>query len=239
MNVIRRTRAGLHVLVLIISVLLLLILHVNGNAQNNQTTSTGMPDVLIIINAQGANGHWVSITYPKLVSRSVAEGDLSRLLASTKWSAANTNISDGSIEASGSNPMTSVDFLTPQAVDPNTGAIPLEPVILAFKGYSNIEIDYLVPQASSLRALGNYDDKYVAITLDHGDGAYKYKIHVKNSGFDRLNLPLPDINGQTATTKNGKSTSRTVGIILITIVAIMVAAFAFLLTSKSTRRSRQ
>ena len=191
------------------------------------------PDILILVNAQMKNANWVSITYPNVVKHSQAQMHLSTLVAETGWRVTNTTITDESVMSSGKDPMTSVQFMTPQVIDPAANILPVEPVIKAYKDYANIQLIYIVPQNARLRAMGSYENKYVTITFNGSPGTYRYGIHVKNPSFQSLNLPTPGLSGEAGTVGGQNTVARVAAAVLIVLLAIGIAILAFMFTSRA------
>ena len=223
-----------------ISAALLLTAMACTNAFSANDSPVGeMPDVLMWIDVRNPDAHWVSITYPKVVTRDVAESYLGKLLTETGWSATNVSITEGSVVESGENPMTAVEFMTPAAVRPYSGLLPIEPIVKAFRDLKNIEIQYLVPPTFYFQGLGDYENEYVKIVLNHGNNAYRYTIRVKNSKFDTLGLPSPNVGEPFA--ENSGRWGRISGLVvrgLIVMLALMVATLAYIITSRFTGKGR-
>jgi hypothetical protein len=193
------------------------------------------PDVLILVNAQMQGSNWVSITYPGVVQHSMAQANLSTLASEAGWQVSNASITDESVMANGKDPMTSVQFMTPQVVNPTTNILLIEPVIKAYKNYKNIQLIYIVSPNARLRAMGSYENKYVAITFTGSTGTYRYGIHVKDSSFESLKLPVPAAATTSGAAGNGQNTAlRIVVTVLIVLHAIGTAILAFVFTSRAT-----
>lgn len=192
-----------------------------------------MPDVLIWIDARNQNGHWVSITYPVVVKREKAEKHLTQLLNETGWSVLNLKISSDSVLESGENPMTSVEFQTPAAIDLSSGNLPVEPIIKALKDLKKIEIHYLTQPGFQFQGLENYENKYVKIAFGRGERSYRYSIDVKNSKFDTLNLPIPNTQKQAAK----KNYSNLIVFILVSALALTAAILTYAIISNVMQRN--
>lgn len=205
-------------------------------AQENQAEGQ-LPDVLIWIDARSPGAHWVSITYPKVVPREMAEIHLGKLLQETRWAAEETNISDTSVMESGDFPMTSIEIRTSWAILPNTGILPIEPLVKAFRDQKNIEIQFLTPESFQFRGYQDFENKYVKITLNYGSNSYRYSIEVKDSEFTSLDLPSPISPAQpSSNTRSGIST--VVLSVIIVLLALLLAIMAYLITSRLTAKGR-
>ena len=223
------------VIFLVQIVILALLLIAPAFAQDGG--ASGMPEVLIFIDARKVGANAVSITYPKVVTRTQAESDLSNLLKETGWSAASVNITEGSIMKTGEFPMTAVEFLTPSAIQTD-GVIPIEPIVRAFRNMHYIEVQYLTSPTMYMSTLGSFENKYVKITLNRGNNAYRYSIRIKDSSFQDLGLPklVPETAG--SSTVGQRSGIRLMITILIIMLALMAATLAYIFTARFTHRRK-
>ena len=197
---------------------------------------SGVPDVLIWIDARNAGASAVSITYPKVVPKAQAEADLANLLRETGWGAASVNITEGSVMKTGEFPMTSVEFMTPSVVQ-NDGILPVEPMARAFRNVKNIEVQYLTPATFYFRGWGNFENKYVKITLNRGNNSYRYSIRIKDAGFKSLGLPKLATQGNAGNDAVGRRSGVTlITTILIVMLALMAATLAYIFTARHTHR---
>ena len=194
-----------------------------------------LPDVLIFVDARKVGANAVSITYPKVITRTRAEADLSNLLRETGWSAASVNITEGSVMKTGEFPMTAVEFLTPSAIQ-NDGVIPIEAIVKAFRNKAYIEVQYLMSPTTYVSALGSFENKYVKIRLNRGNNAYRYSIRIKDSGFQDLGLPKapPEAKAGSSTAEQ-RTDIRLITTVLIIVLALMAAMLAYIFTSRVIR----
>ena len=207
-----------------------------GAQQTSVSTHNQMPDILVWIDARTPGMHWVSLTYPKTVPRSQAQEHLDRLLQETGWSVTNVNISDDSVMASGENPMTSVEFATPAAIQPGSGVLDIEPIVKALRDLQNIQVQYLVSPSFKLRGPGDYENKYVKIALIPGSNAYRYTVQVKDAGFSTLDIPmLPDQNHPPAVSGRPWPTIR----ILLVLLALATGLLVYFTTTNFANKGRQ
>lgn len=232
MTLFRETRAALYLLILLIGSSVTLL------SPGHLAAQTPMPDVLIWIDARAADTHWISITYPKVVEKAQAEKHLLELLKETGWNAANTNITNTSIMASGENPMTSVEFTAPNAVNAPSGVLPIEPIVKAFRDLKIIEIQYLAPPGFQFQGLEDYENKYVSIAFARGAGTFKYSIRVKDPNFDTLGLPTYSAQ-QNGIFGHDKSYMVWIVTALAIIAALMVGFLAYLITGKLIAEKRR
>ena len=224
--------------VIFLSCILILSLLLIAPAFARNAGTTGMPDVLIFVDARKVGANAVSITYPKVVTRTQAEAALSNLLRETGWSAASVNITDGSIMKSGEFPMTAVEFNTPSAIQAD-GVITIEPIVRAFRNTTNIQVQYLTSPTVYVSSLGSFENKYVKITLNRGINAYRYSIRIKDSGFEDLGLPKPAAERNASTRAVGQGSRVTIiATVLIIMLALMAATLAYIFTARFTRNRK-
>ncbi len=187
------------------------------------------PDVLVFIQLTGTNMDFVSFTYPKVVSQNQAMAHLSRVTSETGWQTLDLRITNNSLLKSGSNPMTSVEFTTPQVVRLDLGGFPIEPLIKAFKDLKHIEIVYVTPPNFTFQGLKNFENKYVKITLQRGTNTYRYQITIKDSDFETLGLPFlqPEAPSTPKTEVATEHKSRALAVVLIIIIALIAGALTY------------
>jgi hypothetical protein len=214
---------------------LMLSAHVRA-AQTAVMPEPQMPDVLIWIDARNPAQSWVAITYPKVVPKVTAETHLANLLKYTGWAAANLKISHGSIAKTGENPMTSAEFSTPAAIQPQTGYLPIEPIILAFRDLNLVEVQYLTPATFVFRGLGDFENKHVRIKLNRGSNTYRYSISLKTHDFERLDLPGPQVPGEPK--ESADRGLRLTIEILVVALALTMAALAFIISARFVQKRR-
>ena len=177
---------------LVIAIVLMLSLPIAADPKANPPTPR-MPDVLIWIDARNPQANWVAITYPKVISRAAAETSIATLLLETGWTARNIDISDSSVETSGENPMTAIQFVTAATVQPANGYLPIEPIIKAFRTEKLVEIQYMPPPGFLFRGVKDFTNRYVQIKLISGNNAYRYSVQIKDPSFTSLNLRKPGV----------------------------------------------
>jgi hypothetical protein len=211
--------------VLMIAVLLMLSLPMTAAPKANPPAPR-MPDVLIWIDARNPQANWVAITYPKVIPRPAAEMSIATLLRETGWAARNIDISDGSVETSGDNPMTAIQFVTTATVQPANGYLPIEPIIRAFRNQKLVEIQYMPPPGFLFRGLKDFTNRYVQIKLISGNNAYRYSVQIKDPSFTSLDLPKP---GTPAAAKPDQHVQWTVRF-LIVVLALTAAVIAFMIS---------
>lgn len=230
-----QSRIYLYALVLIIPIVFRLSL-VAIAAPKASPPSQQMPDVLILIVASNPQITSVSIIYPKLIPKNVAEANLSTMLRETGWNASNLNISDGSAANSGELPMTSIDFRTSFTLDMESGYLPIEPIIKAFRNVKQMEIQYILPQTFYFHGVGDFQNRYVQIKLISGNNAYRYAVHIKDPSFTTLGLPKPQV--QSTAPKAVDRTQLTIKILIVAL-ALMAAAIVFMVSVRVTQSRRR
>jgi hypothetical protein len=229
-----------HFCAVILLPLLLIVISGGVFAQQSpapKAVAEWFPDILVLVFAQNPAAPSVSVNYTKLVKKDQVEADLRRLVNATGWTATNIRITNESAMPSGQNPTTTVEFTSSPMPDIGSGALVIEPTIVAFKDLSKIEIDYVLTPAATLRALGDYENDYVKIAQLPGPGSYRYRVHVKDHNFQKLNLPIPPPPGQEPKPEPPPA-SRAPLVILVVVLAMGVAAIAYLITANAIRRHR-
>lgn len=203
-------------------------------AEAKTTPKLSEPDVLVFIQLTGTNMDFVSFTYPKVVSKTQAMTHLNRVTAETGWQALDLRITNNSLLKSGSNPMTSVEFVTPQAVKLELGGLPVEPFVKAFKDLNHIELVYATPPNFIFQGLRQFENKYVKIVLQRGTNTYRYLITIKDSNFETLGLPFlqPETPSAPKTERPVEHKSRTFAVILIIILALVAGALTYKLVGR-------
>lgn len=230
-----QSRIYLHSLVLIIPIVLMLSL-VAVATPKASPPSQQMPDVLIWVDARNPQATSVAIVYPKLIPKNVAEASVSTMLRETGWNASNLSISDGGTANSGELPMTSIEFRTSSTLDMESGYLPIEPIIKAFRNVKQMEIQYILPQTFYFRGVGDFQNRYVQIKLISGNNAYRYAVHIKDPSFTTLGLPKPQV--QSTAPKTVDRTQLTIKILIVAL-ALMAAAIAFMVSVRVTQSRRR
>lgn len=233
MKAIRPAQVGLFLSTLLL-VLSLIVFLPSASYSAKNTTDSRIPGILIWIDARNPGGNSVSVTYPTLVAKSRAESDLHRLLTETKWNALSTQITNSSVMESGESPMTSIELTVTQTVDPQSGALPIEPIIKTFKDLKDIEILYLLPYRFTFRGPGDFENKYVKITLKRGVNTCVYSVQVKRSDFNELGIPMPQ-NPAQSSAKSGNL--RLFVIVLVVILALLAAMLTYILTRRLANKN--
>ena len=205
-----------------------------GKPSIETTPSPGMPDLFIIVDARMPGQNKVSLTYAKLVPRPEVDAAFGRLLTETGWQALNITYSNASLEESGQSPMTSVEFSTPQAIRPETGELPIEPIIKAYRNIKNIQVLFMIPQGFAFQGVQSCENKYVRIVMKPNPGTYMYAITVKDPGFKELNLPTLKSKESTPDTEN----YNTLKIAFVVVLALLAAMLGYLITNKLSHRGR-
>jgi hypothetical protein len=211
---------------LMIAILLMLSLSLVAAPKTNPPAPR-MPDVLIWIDARNPQANWVAITYPKVISRTAAETSIATLLRETGWAARNIDISDGSVETSGENPMTAIQFVTTATVQPANGYLPIEPIIRAFRTEKRVDIQYMPPPGFLFRGIKDFSNQYVQIKLISGNNAYRYSVQIKDPSFTTLNLPKP--GAPASATKLDPRSQWTIRFLII-VLASIAAVIAFMIS---------
>lgn len=182
-----------------------------GRAQTPPSAAlSGQPDVVVLVYRQPGQADLVDITYAHLVPHAQAQRDLDALAQASGWAVGPSRVTDGSapvpqkMPTDGSAPvprrmaMTSSVFTAPGVVQPETGALPVEPFVTAFRSYKRLALIFSVGPGFPFQGLRDYADKNVQVALEQRGTAYTYQIRILNPQFTRLNLPRTQPTAATA-----------------------------------------
>ena len=183
------------------------------------------PDIQVLILRNQAGPDLVDITYPEVVPSVQAHKDVDSIAQAASLTHGDLDISNSPLKLAGVKPipMTSATFAASENVPDGATTFRLEPWILALRGYRNLAITYLMPPQFVFNGLRSYQDRNVQIALAQNGQSYTYHVHVLDSTFQRLNLPLmqPDPRAvEYAEAQQRRETdARMIGLVLVSIVA--------------------
>ena len=148
------------------------------------------PDVLILVAAMPNGQDQIGITYAGMIPHAQARRDVAVLRAVTGWPLKHVRITDApSSLAWDKTKMTGVECVTGRVVLPATHGLVVQPFVQAFRVYPHVQLTYFVGDGFPFQGLHDYSDDHVRITLErHGD-AFTYQIFIRDSRWERLNLP--------------------------------------------------
>lgn len=202
-----------------------------------QTSEPRLPDVLVVVDATRP-GQSVSFTYPRIVRREIAQGDLAKLLKETGWSAINIKITDEGGSQAGVSPSTTVEFLVQQAVNPS-GFLPIEPMVKAFRSLQYIQVLYWLPANYRFTGPGDFQNRYVSIKLNARESVLTYDIRVLDSGFSSLGIPTVQ-NTSAVPHPQPRPAGPGWGVVLAVIVlALVIGVLVYIITDNLVKRGRQ
>ena len=164
-------------------------------AANAQELPKIVPDdqndrrALVLIMSGMGPADQVSINYTTQVSAQQIGNDLSEISGDSGWAIRNPRTTTETVGAPGSKPSTSVLFEVAGLTNAASGILPIEPFVNALKRFRTVEIMYLQPPRMRYRGLKDFESEFVKIILIRTGNTYKFVVTVKDSGFDRLNLP--------------------------------------------------
>lgn len=182
----------------------------------------------------GPGNEQVSITYTTSMSESDVKRDLEKLAVAGNWAITNGRVSTQADATPGSKPTTSATFNTQGIVDLNQGAFHIEPFLVALKRFDPIELIYLNIPQMEFHGLKDFENEFVKIKMSSEGSSYRYRINIKDDGFDKLNLPFVIVKQQ-AQQEETSSWPRTAAVIGIALLAGAVAYFIALQLSKSRK----
>jgi hypothetical protein len=193
-----------------------------------------VPGVLVLVLSTGGPFDQVSINYASAIPKSEAEKDVYLLKKETSWPITNLKITVADTSTPGSKPSTSSVFAVPPLVNTRDGTLILEPFISVLRRFPLIEVDYLISRPFSFRGLTDFESRWVKIELTQAPNSYRYRVRVKDKGFERLGLPLVDQSAESS-----KSTMKISGItriLIIVVVAVLASLVAYFVASRFQRR---
>ncbi len=192
------------------------------------------PDVMVMILSVTPPYDLVSIQYNSVLSSDATNADLSALGRETGWLFEDVESSTQSAGTPGSVPTTSTNFRMLRIANYTEGLLPLSQFIDTFKRFKRIEIRYMVTNDYKFRGLRNYENKYVKIDMSCQGSSYLYRVQVKDSGFDKLQIPLKPVPKVVAGRAVGMSVW--VRVLLVFGVAVVGAVLVYFLTSFRAKR---
>ncbi len=200
--------------------------------------TTVRPDVQVLIMRDPWSRQMMSLTYPGLVPKAQAQGDVIQISKAANVAATDVSITNDALPLNGAKPipMTGAVFEAPGVMPENETTFRLEPLIIALKGYKNLAITYIMPPGFVFNGLRSFSNRNVQIALDRRDSTYTYKVHVSDPNFDKLNLPLmqptPDQMRYADTSERRQSIFRVLGLVLVSALAATVGYAVYALLSR-------
>ena len=195
------------------------------------------PQVLVLVLGGMGTNDLVSIQYTTVVPLNKAQSELDVMRSIGKWDVRDAK---GETKSSGGprpRQTTSISFSTKGVVNYTAGSLALEPFIVGLKNYKFIEVDYLIPSAFQFRGLKDFENRYVNIKMSPKTNAYRYRIVVKDSGFDRLDLPLVQATNQRRQQQGGMSLGARLTLAIG--LGLLGAAAAYFIAIYLAKRRRQ
>jgi hypothetical protein len=196
------------------------------------------PDVQVLIMRDAVGNEMVDLTYPRVVPRNQALRDVDSIIQSANLPSSDVDITNSALPMAGVKPpdMTSATFDTTESAAASSTSFWIEPWIVALRAYPNVAITYMMPRQFLFNGLRTYQDKNVQIALVQNGESFTYHVHVLDSSFDHLNLPLtqPDPKAmQYAQAQERKGmTVRVVGLVLLSVVAAGAGYSVYVLLSR-------
>lgn len=235
------TRGSTRVIVSSIALLLLsfiflssLFLFVTPACAANESDSF-RPEVLVLVLGGFGSAEQCSISYSSVVELPKAQTDLDTIAAAGAWQVRDAK---GITKSSGGpKPVatTSTTFAAQGLIDYANGTFPLEPFLIGLKRFKFIELDYIAPTGFVFRGLEEFENNFVKIQLRQSGNSYRYRVVVKDAGFDKLDLPLRQPERARAEEAGISGGMR---IAIAVLIALLAAVLVYLTMSFVSRRRR-
>lgn len=145
---------------------------------------------IVLILPGFAGDYQVSMAYTGEVAEKDVRTDLSVLARDTHWKIRNVKITTLSSAIPHAKRTTTASFVVGGLASPREGWLQVEPFVNALKRYKWIEIAYLQAPEMRYRGIKDFENEFVKIMLSVKGRLYRFTVEVKDSGFDRLDLPL-------------------------------------------------
>jgi|LSQX01.1.fsa_nt_gb hypothetical protein len=206
---------------------------------DQEAATQEVPDVVVLIMSGFTPQDMVCFTYPSVVAKEEVQKDVDALKSATGWPMGDINVSTGSVETDGKNPMTSVEFTAPFVVNREAGSVLVEPFLKTFRNHKLVEIDYIIEGAFNFRGLRNFTNDKVDIAFEQTGNSIRYRAKIRDINFDELNLPLvveEDSIGQDVDKGRNKSGGLTLLKVLAALgIALIVGSVVYALSGRFSR----
>lgn len=177
----------------------------------------------------------VALTYPGTESLDAAQKDIVEIGDRTGWQITNPILTNNPPSTPERPPMTSVEFTVPNAVpvssSPQAGGFKIEPLILALKRFREIELVFAMRPEFRFKGLREYEDDHVRVQLRTAGQTYTYRIEIKRSDFDKLDLPVV-VEPVTVTPHSRRGPGIIVPLIISICVGLAVWLLAYLVKKR-------
>ena len=192
---------------------------------SDKVSKNSVPDVQVLVLTGRGPADEVSINYTIEASNEQASSDLAALARETNWTMENIRTTTRSASAPGIAPTTSVLFDARGIVNAASGTLALEPFVGALKRFESIEILYINVPEMQFRGLEDFDNEFVKINLSRTGSSYRYRVRVKDSNFDKLDLPVNQPTAEPVETgaRPGARVMLIVGVALLGAVLVYLA----------------
>jgi len=183
----------------------------NADAQTTRANpvESSQPQVLVLAQQRDPSGTAnIAVSYTKAVPDAEARRDFAEIVRAAGWV-----IIEGPIPTTspGSTPeipaMTSVEFTAANALPSAPGGLPIEPLVIALKRFTSIELIFVMRQDFRFRGLGDFENEFVDIRLRRSPNTCSYSVRIKRADFTRLNLPTIVPAGRRATTRPARASA--------------------------------
>ena len=192
------------------------------------------PDVQLLIAPLDASGTaGIALTYPGVVTTREAQADLESIVRQTRWAIQDRQLTINRETTPDRPAMSSIEFTAANAVPGQSGALPVEALITALKAHKSMSLIFAMRPEFQFAGLRDFENDFVRIQFRESGKTYTYYVEVKNSDFEKLNLPI--------IVQQGEVPQRTAAgpafLIPLIISAGVGAAVWFIVQTTRTRRS--
>jgi hypothetical protein len=204
------------------------------------TRSAGAPDVQVIVLSDSSGNGVVNVTYPNQAGKVRLSCDIAALTEELNLNPATIQITNKCLPMQYMKTpiMTSVTFSAPNAVPLNTGALPVNKLILALRTYHRLAITYFMPSNYQYNGFTRYSNQNVEVSLLESGSAYSFSAVVNNPNFTTLTFPsatraLTDSKPAILASRNRKlAMYRTGGFIFVSACALLIGWGVYCAMSK-------
>ncbi|MFQ3549008.1 MAG: hypothetical protein SNJ70_04600 [Armatimonadota bacterium] len=210
---------------------------INNSAYSESENMPAMkvPDVLILVMAGFNDKDEISINYSKVVDDETVKNDIQRIKEISKWDIKEFRITNEKANLPGAQLSTSVNIKVKNAVDFESGKLPIGVFVNGLKRLDSIRVNFIMMQTFEFKGIGNYSDDYIMMAFSFTNTTYRYDIIIKDRSFEYIELDIDKINELKAREQNKKTTSV---YFIVLLIAVVGAAIGYFVTLYITSRNK-